>query len=714
MTNIIKVTILALIILIVPINIYSQKSKINIDSLSREEIMKLPNKDLIDLSLEDLMKLADKAGISVEDLLKMSVETSTKSSIDIQSAPSVIRAYTEEDIKDLGFYTLKDVLNNIPGIQVQEYRAGHQLVWIRGVQARYNNKVLMLIDGVPVRDGYYQNFNIDEMVSLENVKKIEVLNGPGSVLYGANSFSGIISITTKSKGRSVSTSYGSFNSVTAFGEYDLGNFYASGAFFHTDGFQPKLNYDGLPREHPQEAINKSIMLKYNKESFKVIGSFDQYSYSYKYRSSDRNYIFDRTPINLSVAKSFDFTTAGKINILAYGNYFGFTNHKTKFNNEVTDTIKEKSVEYMNTGLFGADIEYLKDFKSHSLIFGLSSQQDMAIDMYENITYDIDEGNIDVRGDLASDPDVFRSNFGFYVQDIWKISNNIQFTSGLRYNILSDFDNQFNYRFGLTASANKNLYFKVLYGTSYRVPSYREYLDAVSYNPDLQPEKLNTLEGQVGYLFGKGDINITFFNNQYSNFIQELFLDSIQNVNGSYRVIDDEMAFNFNKRSISGFELNTIIRPSMELYFNFGATYFLSAKEDRGELKTTVFPAYSYGGTQDIVYLSKYNMFLLTNYRFLRNYTAGFNIIYFSDRDVPADYQSNVPDEVKNADLAKGFVKMDISLSAQIAYKFRLTAKVSNVLNKKIYSPPYGGYGDYDIEWPGTVFRLGLSYNFNKP
>lgn len=152
--------------------------------------------------------------MSLEELLNIKVVSTTKSSISLQKAPGIIRVFTKDDFDKYGATTLLEVLNNIPGIQMQEYRAGHQLVWIRGVQQRYNNKVLLLIDGVPMRDSYYGNFNVDEMLPLDMVEKIEIINGPGSVLYGANSFSGVINITTKSKGKSVSASVGSFSSFT--------------------------------------------------------------------------------------------------------------------------------------------------------------------------------------------------------------------------------------------------------------------------------------------------------------------------------------------------------------------------------------------------------------------------------------------------------------------------------------------------------------------
>ncbi len=231
--------------------------------------------------------------------------------------------FTSDDFARFGFTTIQDVLNTVPGIQIQEYRAGHQLVWIRGVQARYNNKVLLLVDGVPMRDSYYGNFNIDEMFPLEVIEKIEILNGPGSVLYGANSFSGVISITTKKEGKSVGADYGSLNSYSVQGEYDTKGLYANANMYRTDGFQPEYMSDGNSRNVDQSGYGNFGLVKYTKENLTVLGGVADYGQSYKYRSTKKEYYFTRTPIWASAKYKKEIGENGVLNTNIYGNYFGF-------------------------------------------------------------------------------------------------------------------------------------------------------------------------------------------------------------------------------------------------------------------------------------------------------------------------------------------------------------------------------------------------------
>jgi outer membrane receptor for ferrienterochelin and colicin len=172
--------------------------------------------------------------LSLGELLDLEVTAATKTrGFSTRKAPSVIRVFTRRDLDQFAFQTIRDVLANVPGIQVQEYRGAHQAPWIRGVKSRYNNKILWLIDGVPLRDSYYGHSSIDEILPLDMVERIEIISGPGSVLYGANAFAGVVSIVTRKaqdvgKGeRAARASFGSYDTAEAAGEFAKKNVYSA-------------------------------------------------------------------------------------------------------------------------------------------------------------------------------------------------------------------------------------------------------------------------------------------------------------------------------------------------------------------------------------------------------------------------------------------------------------------------------------------------------
>ena len=117
----------------------------------------------------------------------------------IEEAPSIVTLITSEDILQQGFRTLSDVLRTIPGVYVTSSKESRQLGWFRGTESSDNNKILLLINGIPWYDGVYTHAWLDEYVPLYNVEQIEIIKGPGSTIYGTNAFAGVINVVTKER-----------------------------------------------------------------------------------------------------------------------------------------------------------------------------------------------------------------------------------------------------------------------------------------------------------------------------------------------------------------------------------------------------------------------------------------------------------------------------------------------------------------------------------
>jgi outer membrane receptor for ferrienterochelin and colicin len=664
---------------------------------------------------QEVKDSTDLYSLSLEELLNIKVISSTKTEVSIQKAPSVVRLFTKDDISRMGFQTVREILDQVPGFENQEYRAGHQLTWVRGVQARYNNKVLMLIDGVPMRDSYYGNFNVDEMIPVDMIERIEVLNGPGSVLYGTNSFSGVISITTKQEGKNISAEAGSFNSYNVNAQYNYNGLFANANMFQSDGFSPEFNSDGKRRHHDQTVSNQSLMASYNKNGLQLIGSYTRYQYPYKYRDSKSDYQFERNPIYGSAAYTIKTSNNSSLKLQGFYNYFGFTIDKTKYMSATTTDIKEVAKEMLNSSMYGGSAEFYMNSTKNELLAGVSLLTDHADDIHVMITND--EGDIvNIREDMmvGGNGSFNRSNLGFFIQDTYSFSPKVDLTTGVRYDVLSDFDNQFNYRIGLTGSFTKQIYGKVLFGTAYRIPAYREYLDVVSYNNNLKPEELRTVEAQIGYATNRMDINLTIYNNHYTDFISEVLVDSIQSTAGVMREVDDEVSFNFDNRNITGLELNGVLRVSSKLNLLLGASYKFNATEKLGRFNSdeTIYTSQAINmNTQDLFFLSKFTGNFTASYSFAQRANISLSGQYFSDRNSPSDYQANVPAEVQDPSNADGFVRLNFYGNVRLYKGLNLNLSVNNILDADTYSPPFGGQQDYDAQWTGRTFRAGLKYNF---
>lgn len=115
------------------------------------------------------------------------------------AAPAVITVYKQKDIRAMGARNLMDLLKVIPGF-VEIGDSDERNFGTRGVYGTTVQHVLFLINGHRINDLLTSSASPD-WISLDYVQQVEVMQGPGSALYGGNAFSGIVNIITKS-GRS--------------------------------------------------------------------------------------------------------------------------------------------------------------------------------------------------------------------------------------------------------------------------------------------------------------------------------------------------------------------------------------------------------------------------------------------------------------------------------------------------------------------------------
>src|SRR5213594_1993110 len=140
----------------------------------------------------------DVTAMSMEDLMNLQVTSVSKRTQKVADAAAAIFVLTQEDIRRSGATSIPEALRLVPGLEVARIDQNKWAIGSRGFNGRFDNKLLVLIDGrsvyTPLFSGVYWNV---QDVMLEDVDRIEVIRGPGATLWGANAVNGVINIITK-------------------------------------------------------------------------------------------------------------------------------------------------------------------------------------------------------------------------------------------------------------------------------------------------------------------------------------------------------------------------------------------------------------------------------------------------------------------------------------------------------------------------------------
>lgn len=122
------------------------------------------------------------------------VVTATRTPVARSAVPVSVTVITGEQLRAQGIVRLTDALRQVPGAAVAQSGAfgATTTLFLRGGERDY---VKVLVDGVPVNDAG-GDFDFAS-VTTDNVDRIEVLRGPGSVVYGSDAVSGVIQIFTR-------------------------------------------------------------------------------------------------------------------------------------------------------------------------------------------------------------------------------------------------------------------------------------------------------------------------------------------------------------------------------------------------------------------------------------------------------------------------------------------------------------------------------------
>lgn len=496
---------------------------------------------------------------------------------------------------------------------------------------------------------FYYSYSPDATIPLGNIKRVEVIRGPGSSLYGAGAYAGIINIITKDaediNGTEVTSGIGSRSSqqhqVLTGKKWEKGQVSFLARYFDADAGKIEKGESGEISGHTKYIRNAAFHMKAKYEDFDFQTGY------YRTTVPDAMASIDEKSTTVTEDMFFRGGYNKKINnrlsmhAKIYANLQWAEEEKFTYDGGVLDKKKRTSRQ---SDIVGIDIQWqYKLSERNDLVFGMTHERENLAHQWSK-TYD-PPGDPPVMGSWTakhsgSPAEAIRNqSIAFYAEDEFKlIPDVLHFTAGARLDRYTQTGSNLSPRFGAVWMVQKDTVLKLLYGEAFRSPSYREMYKRSDDPPDEQdplvnkPEKIRTTELLISHnLSSNHHLEMSLFRSDLKDYIKTLY-------SGGYE--------NLKHRSITGIEAGLKGRfPKADLTY-FANCTMLNTKDTGGG---------GIGGVPE-------NMFNIgLTYEGIQRLSISPHVQYISKRNRPSDYQHE--DEVDPANRRnKMFAFSEIFLS----------------------------------------------------
>src|SRR3990167_1937894 len=440
----------------------------------------------------------DIASLPLEALMQMEVHTASRYAQTLLEAPAAMSVVTAEDIRTFGYRSLADILNGMRGLYTSYDRSYHYL-GTRGfaTPGDYNTRVLLLVDGIGT------NFTID----VDLIERVEFLPGPGSAIYGANAFFGVINVITKdgaqlagtraslevgSKGRArLQGSWGSVDAKGASWLVSVTRSHERGQDLYfplydtpqdNQGVAQGLDYDrstSLFARMRHEGLSLSLSHGERRKGIPT-AAFSQLF------NDPRSHTLDESTrlaaeYTTRLAPGIDLTTRLHAGRYRYAGDYVYDYPPVTVNH---DTAQGQ--------WWGAELQWVSTaLARHKIVWGIDYRRDTRIA----------QSNADLAP-AAIYLDTHRKNQvpAAYIQDEWALRPDLALHTGLRYDHHEGNGGSIHPRLGLVHWMTPSTTLKLLHGTAYRPPNAYEQdyrVDqpggVVDSGSPLRPERVRTTE-----------------------------------------------------------------------------------------------------------------------------------------------------------------------------------------------------------------------------
>ncbi|AIY42262.1 TonB-dependent receptor [Collimonas arenae] len=658
---------------------------------------------------------------------KAVVSIATGSQQTISRAPAVASVITAEDIRAMGATQLDQVLESVPGLHVSFSGLYNDPIYsFRGITSKYNSDTLMLVNGISINTAFLGNQGLAwGGMPLENIARIEIIRGPGSALYGADAFAGVINIITKTSADINGTEYGLragsqdthdawFLHGGKMGPVDVAFYLAAG---HTGGSTKTVDADtqtGLDKifgTHASLAPGPENMMR-NTLDMNVDLSYGLWRLRAGYQDREMG-------TGVGLAEALD--PQGRVRGRRWNTDLSYANPAFSRNWDVTAQVSLRDVKDLqadpNTvlfppGAFGGAFPngvignpghaerdsqfslsgFYTGFDRHRIRLGAGYNIEDMYETNEKKNFQI----VDIPGvgpsfvPLGSVVDVSGTSFVFltphkrtvayvFAQDEWTLAKDWILTAGVRTDRYSDFGSTTNPRVALVWDVAYNFSVKALYGSAFRAPSFTEQYSmnnpVTIGNPNLKPETINTRELAFAWQPTQSlQTNLSLYYYRMHNLIE--FVPNADPSTGS-------TAQNTGDQTGRGLELEAIWDATRSL--RLSGNYSLQHSVDQRS-------------GQDAGLAPHQRLFARADWRLAPLWRLGTTINHVADRKrQPGDTRPPIAD----------YTTVDLNLRKEkLIGNWSVTAMVLNLFNRDAKDPSFApGNIPFDLPLPGRTFYV---------
>jgi len=697
----------------------------------------------LNVAADDRTELDSLFALSLKQLSEITVVTAASGfEQKVSRAPATVTVITAEEWQAKGARLLSDVLIAVPGFHVGKPPVSfkHNKFVIRGLSGPQSSQIKIMIDGEPFEYMQDSGTFIGFRLPLTSFQRIEVIKGPGSAIYGADAYAGIVNLVSYKQGEipaSIGARTGSFstNDIFARGQLKLGESQLQWSidYTHSDDDNDKIvssdlqsTFDGIFGSNASKAPGPidehyevfSLLAKWRMKNwtadFFTWRNFDVGLGAGVAQALDSNGSasakFDHIKLQYDLSDYFGGKTSATLSLkeqkgpsyLAVfppgatlpigldGNIDFSSTNLTLFEDGFigTPSPEGNTTTFRLTQLLNtSENNFLRwEIGYEALQFKARERKNFGTGILDGSESIVTVDSLtDVTGtDFVYLPEKSRSFYYFSIQDEWQINPELSLNLGLRYDEYSDFGSTTNPRFGLIWQATEKFAFKFFAGTAFKSPSITD-LD-IRNNPvvvsgkELQPETIATLEAGLNfqYLFNKNlTFSMSFFDYHAKDLIETVFDEQIQG----------NVVQNIGEQKGKGGELWLKWKPLTNITFDFNYSH-LSA-EDKKQFDVPDIP-------NRMAYASM-------NWRINDDWSWFIDNKWIKDRSrATGDSRPGIKDyNWANSRLVRNNLLQDLSVALI----------VKNLFEQDAYEPSTGAIAD-DYPLQSRQWYLELIYNFN--